>query len=280
MVEAARYRIRNNKPSSKNGDRFWELSGGILFCEECGNRMQTHTSRRDDKAYPYYRCTTKSDSSDCGSYINAGALEAEVWEAVLRTMDDKGYVLRKAREHFEKRRRELSRLGADAVKLTKRLEAIETSWVKFQRAYEADAISVADLAVRREELDTERERVKGVLEKAVDRDAELERLSEQERAVIERLGATENVLDDSTPQKRRELYQDLRVRVDLGESKRPQIWGIFRTRRLPCNEEIHGKHTIITVKADTSQRHSGSLTGPIDHLTRAACGSACPKRTA
>ena len=134
MAEAARYRVRINRASAKNGDRFWELSRGILFCEECGNRMQTHTTRRGDKAYRYYRCTRSSDYGDCGSYINAGAVEAEVWEAVLRTMDDKEYMLRKAREHFEKRRRELSRLGADAVTLAKRLEAIKTSWVKFQRA--------------------------------------------------------------------------------------------------------------------------------------------------
>ena len=33
-VDVARHIVANNKPSS-NGDRFWELSGGILRCSEC-----------------------------------------------------------------------------------------------------------------------------------------------------------------------------------------------------------------------------------------------------
>ena len=34
-VEGARHIVANNRPCSSGGDRFWELSGGVLRCSEC-----------------------------------------------------------------------------------------------------------------------------------------------------------------------------------------------------------------------------------------------------
>ena len=39
----ARHRVENNRSPSRAAQRFWELSGGILRCEECGRAMQTHS---------------------------------------------------------------------------------------------------------------------------------------------------------------------------------------------------------------------------------------------
>ena len=38
-VEAARHIVSNNKPCSSNGDRLWELSGGILRVASCAARI-------------------------------------------------------------------------------------------------------------------------------------------------------------------------------------------------------------------------------------------------
>jgi hypothetical protein len=77
---------------------------------------------------------------------------------VRRLLDDKEYTLGKMRESFDTKRRELSGPGLDAGALERRLKRIEVSWVKYQKAYDADAISVADLAGRRTELEGERDR--------------------------------------------------------------------------------------------------------------------------
>jgi site-specific DNA recombinase len=37
-LEAARHIVSNNKSCSSNGDRLWELSGGLLRCSKCGRR--------------------------------------------------------------------------------------------------------------------------------------------------------------------------------------------------------------------------------------------------
>jgi site-specific DNA recombinase len=64
MVDAARHIVSNNKPCSSNGDRFWELSGGVLRCSECGRRMRTSVTRKKDgKRYFYYSCASRREGN-------------------------------------------------------------------------------------------------------------------------------------------------------------------------------------------------------------------------
>jgi hypothetical protein len=63
-VEGARHIVSNNKPCSSNGDRLWELSGGVLRCSECGRRMRTSVTRKKDgKRYFYYSCARRQEGS-------------------------------------------------------------------------------------------------------------------------------------------------------------------------------------------------------------------------
>ena len=144
-----------------------------------------------------------------------------------RVMDDKHYVLGKMKEHFAEKRRELTRPGADAGSLIRRLDNIDKSWIKFQKAYEADALSVADLKARRVELNAERGRVERELERTRNRDAELDRLNADEAETRERVEAGYGSLDDATPEQQREIYEDIGLRVEVGLEKRPRISGFF-----------------------------------------------------
>lgn len=58
-VEAARQVLTGNGRISKNGSRFWELSGGVLRCAACGWKMTTTTvkSKRSENPNFYYRCS-------------------------------------------------------------------------------------------------------------------------------------------------------------------------------------------------------------------------------
>lgn len=236
VVDAARYKILSNRGTrrSRADSRAWELSGGILRCAECGRSMQCLTVPRKNRTYHYYRCTGttngRADHCTMRKTISAESIEAEVWEAVDRLMDDKEYMLRKTKEHFAQRRKELTRAGTDASDLAQQLKKIERRWDKWQQAYEADAISVADLASRRAKLDSEREAIQRELERVRNRDAELQKLDEAEREIREQIEGTEGNLENMTPRERRELYQDLYLRVEVGQDKRPYISGIFPTR--------------------------------------------------
>ena len=84
IVEAARERMGKNRAPSENGNRFWELSGGIVRCEACGYVMGTTSSGTPTNDY-YYRCRSKynvKSGCDNGRGVRADALEGEMWEAV------------------------------------------------------------------------------------------------------------------------------------------------------------------------------------------------------
>jgi len=64
VVESAREAIRENRPTSASGERFWELSGGVLYCSGCGRKMTAHITPSSQKArvkvrYCYYRWVPK-----------------------------------------------------------------------------------------------------------------------------------------------------------------------------------------------------------------------------
>ena len=55
--QRAREAIKDNRRPSSAGLRFWELSGGVLRCAECGRAMQTTTiTSSTGRAHHYYRC--------------------------------------------------------------------------------------------------------------------------------------------------------------------------------------------------------------------------------
>ena len=164
------------------------------------------------------------------AHARADLIEKEVWEAISSFLDDKQYVLRKIQEHFAQRRKELSRPGSDALALTNQLQRIEAKKFKYQQAYAADAMPLADLAARTAELDSEREARQRELERVMHREEELERLAEEEAEIRRRIEGGHYDLKNMTPEKRRELYQDSRLRVEVGEDKCPYLSGILPVR--------------------------------------------------
>jgi hypothetical protein len=90
LVERGREALRNNEKCSSAGRRFWELSGGIIRCAECGRALVPVTTLKGGKAYHrrifYYQCRTRRQTGKhaCtfSKSINAQKAEAAVWLAV------------------------------------------------------------------------------------------------------------------------------------------------------------------------------------------------------
>src|SRR3712207_4998396 len=174
------------------------------------------------------------------------------------TMDDKEYMLRTVREHFDAKRKELSRFDADGAALSRRVDDLDKRREGYwQLAADGDMPKVV-MRKKVAEVEQELERVQEPLERARNREAELQRLDEAEKQIRQRIEAGYGGLVDMSPQERRKVYQDLRVRVKVGADKQPKIWGIFRTRWLPRTEGMDGQHIIYVVKADTSSGRSGT----------------------
>jgi len=92
-VDAARKAIENNHRTSSAGRRFWELSGGILYCGECGWRTSTHSvvGRNKKRRYSYYVCSRMMlhGKGACPQgRLRAEELEMQVWEFVSGLLKD------------------------------------------------------------------------------------------------------------------------------------------------------------------------------------------------
>jgi hypothetical protein len=68
------------------GDRFWELSGGILKCGECGRNMIAYRRRTKQSGY-YYRCRPTSTVDVCANRRSHPADELEYTAASMFETD-------------------------------------------------------------------------------------------------------------------------------------------------------------------------------------------------
>lgn len=231
-VDTARRKSESNKAPSKNAGRFWELSGGIMRCSECGRYMQTHT-QDVGKRYFYYRCPRLQegplDRCTMNKKFRAERVENEVRQALQRVFEDTDYVLSKLEEFFESSRIEIGR-GVDTESLIARREELEKSWAKYQRAYDADAISIDDLKARRGEIESEREEIDAALEAARNQQARLRELEESRERLAEKITSGYVMVGDEngenfepTPKARRELYEDMGLLVEAYPSGELQI---------------------------------------------------------
>ena len=112
-----RRRVLGNRAPSNAGRRFWELSGGILFCP-CGRRMAAHTvTRRKGHPSYYYVCgLRRSGQGPCehgASYHRAEETERKVRALVLGFLGRPEEVRRRAEEYVQSERGRLTRAGRE-----------------------------------------------------------------------------------------------------------------------------------------------------------------------
>jgi site-specific DNA recombinase len=96
LVDAAREAIKDNARPSSAGRRFWELSGGVAICGECGRHLRhLHRRHRDKEGifYNYYGCPStqqKKAGRECqnGKGRRAEELEDRVWDFVSSLLKD------------------------------------------------------------------------------------------------------------------------------------------------------------------------------------------------
>jgi site-specific DNA recombinase len=218
LVDAARARMGRNRAPSKNGRRYWELSGRIVRCAECGYVMGTTSSGTPTNDYFYYRCRSKYNvKSGCtnGRGVRADALEREAWEAVSPALRCP-YRLRAGLEKMIESQRELL-----ATKSDEQIArwAAEAEKAKAKRARYQD--QEAEGLMTREELRAKLTKLDETVELA---EAEIDKLRRHEEALRELERGGEELLEryarlvpeeleDLSSAERRRVYQLLRIEV-------------------------------------------------------------------
>jgi site-specific DNA recombinase len=216
LVDAARDAIKDNARPVSRKHRVWELAGGITRCGDCGRVMHTNTIAA--KNAHYYRCSTRRDHGKEACDVRnrrADVIEPEVWESVRAILSDPDR-LRDDLDAMIQMKRQASRNDPteEINHWLKVLADADEKRAKYQRAYAADVMTLADLKARLAELEQECQIAERELESLRLREQDIADLEHDRDALLESYaGASEDALDALTPEQRHNLYKSLRIGV-------------------------------------------------------------------
>src|SRR5215207_1833266 len=234
-VDAAQAAIKDNKKGSSAGRRYWELSGGVLFCGGCGRRMVSHSVKGTKRStrYSYYRCIRHRREGDevCtnGKSYRAEGLERSVWEFVSGLLKDPERIREGLEALIEEERAGMLRDPQQQAKTwLKKLSEVDSKRSRFQDMAAEGLITFDELRSKLEEAEQTRGRAQVELE-ALDRRREnIEELEKDKDAVMESYaGMVPEELDDLTSEERHQIYKMLRLQVIVGPDRPPEVSGTF-----------------------------------------------------
>jgi site-specific DNA recombinase len=241
-VDAARGVLENNERTSKNGGRFWELSGGILCCASCRWNMKTATVTRGNspKRSYYYRCSKRNNRyGDCPNRKNhrADNVEPRVWDFVSGLLKNPQQ-LHAGLEEMVQRERGSMRGDPDreAKAWADKLVEVERQRERAQEAYLAGAFEVDELRAKLATLEVARDTARKALAALEVRREQLAELERDRDALLERYAEMmPEAIDALTPERRHHIYKLLRIRVSADADGALEMSGVLGEEAL---EEI------------------------------------------
>jgi hypothetical protein len=223
-VDAARESIENNRTPSNAGRRFWELSGGITVCSDCGWSMSTTPKTKIHKGkryvYSYYRCSRNHLHGQAGctnsKNFKAEGLEQRVWEYV-RGLLLQPERLRAGLERYVEREREqvLRRDPEKAAKVwLEKIATADRQRTKYQEMAAEELITFEELRERLGELEETRKTAQGELASISLHQQRLEELERDADDLVRQYAAiVPEGLDTLPPEEKHRIYKALRMKV-------------------------------------------------------------------
>ncbi len=265
VIEAARAAIEGNRRPARAGRRFWELTGGIARCGDCGWAMcATHsasTKRGRTYAYDYYRCSNR-DRHGIEACANshkprADKLEPEVWGFVsnlLKTPD----LLRAGLEGLieEERRGARGNPNREAEVWAKKLSEAERKRSAYQDQQAEGLITLDELRSKLAALEEARETARRELAALAERRERVEQLEQEANGLLAHYaGIVPKALDALTPEERHRVYRMMRLNVVMSADGLATVTGAFGGF-----SDVPGNVSMKSV--DTSSSTATSLTSP------------------
>jgi transcription elongation factor Elf1 len=240
VVDVAREAIADNRRACSNGDRFWELSGGILHCGACGLRMKTNVTRKVTKRYYYYYCKKHYEEQDTcpnGKNCRADKLEPGVWELVSELLQNPEQVRADLEEMIEQERESKRGNPDQETKVwLEKLAEVDRMRSGYQEMAAKRLITFEELGVKLEELENTRSNATRELEVLRSYRERIEGLERDKDALLESYaGMVPQALGSLTPEERHQVYKMLRVRVSVGPDGRVEITGLLCADPEVCN---------------------------------------------
>jgi site-specific DNA recombinase len=220
-VEGAREAIKDNRRPSANGDRVWELSGGILYCAECGRAMTAHTTKspKRGKSYPYYHCPKRGEYGRRAcfhrKFYKAGELESAVWGAVCAILNDPEQLRADLDRMIDSERHDMRRDPDKEAKLwVDKLAETDRMRRGYQKQAAMGYMTLDELGAALEELEKTRKTAECELQVLRNRKRHLEQLERDRDELLDSLtGTAQAALDSLVSEDRRQLYKIIKLGV-------------------------------------------------------------------
>jgi len=247
-VDAAREAIKDNQRQSANGDRFWELSGGVLYCAECGCRMTVHATldSRNGRRYCYYRCPTRGRHGLQKLCVNskhhrATEAEAAVWNLISGLLKDPERLRAGLDEMIEQERAGMrGNPDQEAASWLEKLSEVEQERRGYLRFAAKGHMSDDELEEALAELEETRLTAEEELATLRGRKEILEELERDRDALLESYAEmAPEALDALTPEERRQVYGMLRLKVEVYADGRMEARGVLSEDVCKLHENGH-----------------------------------------
>ena len=241
----ARDRIKQNQKTSGAGGRFWELSGGLVYCAECGMRLTQDRRRRSREGpyYHYYRCQTRrrhgEEACPNGKSYRAERLEGAVWDLVSDLMQDPERLRRDLEQMIELERNSVrGDPEREARAWFEKLAETDTKRSGFQDMAAEGLITLDELRTKLAALEEIRATAQQELETIDQRREKLKDLERDKETVLEHYARmTPEALDNLTPEERHQFYKMLRLKVVAEPNGDIELSGAFVTAPEVCLSE-------------------------------------------
>jgi site-specific DNA recombinase len=237
LVEAAKAVVEKSRKPAHAGRRFWQLTGGVAYCGECGGTMGASHSTKTDKgrsySYDYYCCThrSKHGTDACANAHRPRAcdLEEPVWDLVSGLLKDPGR-LRAGLERLieEERRSTRDDPNKEAQTWAKKLAEVDRKRGAYQDQQAEGLITLDELRGKLAALEERRSVALAELESIRGRREYMERLENDAAALLEHYaGTVPEALDGLDPEERHSIYRMLRLKVVVCADGRVELTGVF-----------------------------------------------------
>jgi site-specific DNA recombinase len=240
VVDAAREAIVDNKPNPSNGDRFWELSGGVFRCGVCGSRMRTNVTQKVAKRYYYYICRKHHEErAACPNRKShrADKVEPGVWGLISELLQKPERLRADLESMIEVERSGLQKdPDREARSWSEKLTELNRKRARFQHSYAEGVIELDDLRARLAELDETREMVEHELEKLLSCRERIEQLERNKDTLLESyVGMATEALDSLAPEERHQIYKMLQLDVTASANGTIELTGHLVTDPEVCH---------------------------------------------
>jgi site-specific DNA recombinase len=237
LVAGARAAIEGNRVPARAGRRFWELTGSIARCGECGWTMcathATTTKRGRRYAYDYYRCSNRDrhgiEACANSHKSRADKLEPEVWAFVSNLLKSPD-ILRAGLERLVEDERKATRgnPAREAEVWAQKLSEVERKRSGFQDMAAEGLITLDELRTTLAALEETRTTARRELAALKESRERLEDLERDADALLEDYARmVPEALDELTPEERHRVYKMLRLGVTVYADGLAEITGAF-----------------------------------------------------